>query len=418
MPFRVLALGAVMVASVGIGATAVPQDKSGSRLALLDRWIAAVGAHEPGIRDRPLEEFAALARADRQALVQIASKFTGFLQHPTEADQRDIPKETELERVRTRLVATELLHHTTADDWLHRAAAFHADVMMLASELTQKADLASPRDNKPMRELLVANDGEYQSSSERNWSLAFGRTLVADVSSPETDPFVGAWYHVTSTFLLSNAWLGELRPHLEVGEKLRPADEFIAFDFGTLYEAYGGGRVQAVVQGAAFPTGVRPDVPRAAVLFTTARNYYSRLLSSGPAFIEARVRYGRLLVDAERYDDAMSQFETALRVATDPVTLYYAHLFALRAEQARGHVDAAAAHGRAAATLFPTAQSAQIALSELSLLAGDLPAAGTAIDVIRGMPTNFRRDDPWWQYFEGAGRSATEIRAAVWSTLR
>jgi len=394
------------------------QSKAQDRLQLLDRWIAAVAAHHLGERDHAVEEFAALPGVDREPFTLIAWKFMGLLHDPLDKDHRPLPKESEDERVRTRLLAATLLKTTTRDGWLHRAAALHADVMMLAADLTQEADRLAPGTGRGGPQLFEARDGEFQATADRNWSLAFGRRIVADVTSPSTDDFVGAWYHATSAFMLAHGWFGELRPHLQAGERVRPSDEWILFDQGTLFEAYGSGAVQAVVQGAKLPAGTRPDVPMPTELRDTAMGYFRRLLSSGPTFVEARVRYGRLLIEMFQYDAAVQQFDTAITTATDPVTLYYAHLFALRAEAGRGRVAAAAEHGRAAAELFPTAQSADIALSIVALQRGDLTSAAAPIDVIRAMRIDGFRDDPWWEYFQGAGRASQTIVGVAWSLLK
>lgn len=416
MNVRIVVLAAAMLSGAGI--EAVPPQTPAPRLALFDRWVAAVDAHRPGERDAAVEEFAALPGVDREPLMQIAWKFAGFLHDPIGADRREMSNENGTEIGRLRLLAKAALTRTTDANWLHRAAAFHADVMMLAADLTEQADRNAPGHGRSAPGLLNANDGEFHSTGDRNWSLAFGRRLIADVPSPATDDFAGRWYHATSAFLMARRWFGELKPHLAAGERLRPSDPWIHFDQGTLFEALTGSAVQAVLLSTRLPSGVTPDVPRVDVANAEAMKYYRRVLSAGPTFIEARVRYGRLLVESARYDDAMVQFDVAVSTATDPETLFFAHLFALRAEQGRGHVEAAAEHGRAAARLFPTAQSAQIALSQLALSAGDLTAAIAPVETIRAMRTDGLRDDPWWRYFDGAGRSASAIASAAWAALR
>ncbi len=413
-------LGGVLVLLVVAGGSAPmrAQAKPPNRLERLERWIAAVGAHRPGVRDEAVEEFAALPGADREPFTQIAWRFAGFLHDPVRVGRRTIPRESGNERVRMQELAAALLKTTTDTAWLHRAAVFHADVMMLAADLTQQADLEAPERGRPTPGLVNASDGEVHSTGDRNWSLAFGRRLIADVAAPERDDFAGAWFHATSVFLLENRWLGELRPHLVEGEQLRPTDQWILFDQGTLFEAFGGNAVQAVVQGAKLPAGIHPDVPGAAAANEQAAGYFRRIVSAGPSFIEARVRYGRLLIESGRYDDAMLQFDAALSTANDRETLYFAHLFALRAEQGRGHIDAAFEHGRAAAQLFPTAQSAAIALSQLALRTGDLAAAIAPVETIRAMRTDGLRDDPWWRYYLGAGRASQAIIDAAWSTVK
>jgi len=413
MILRTLVLSVWLAATAGLGAAQQP--RAATRSAQLERWVELVDAHRPGERDAAVVEIASLAPADRRQLVDIATRFAVSL-HKALNGQPMI-RESDSEVARASLLAAGVAKHTTVNAWLHRAAVLQGDAFILAGELTDAATAKEPLRAGGQPGLLWANDGDVQSTSERNWSLDFGRKLLDQVEpSPRDDEFVGAWYHATAAFLLSRSWLGELRPHLERAEAVRPDDPRIVFDTAVLYEAFSMSRVQTIV--LTMPAGSRADVPPVKASEARALAGYRRVLELVPQFVEARVRYGRMLLQSGRVDDAVVALTRAIADTKDPYLLYHAHLFAARAEAKRGRDAEAVAHCRDAARLFPGAQSAQIALSLAELGAGNVPAAMAPVDAIRGMRTDGLRDDPWWSYQTGAGRDADAILESLWRAVK
>ena len=141
-----------------------------------------------------------------------------------------------------------------------------------------------------------------------------------------------------------------------------------------------------------------------------AEQLFRRALKSDPALHEARVRLARVLIERKRYQDALTELRAALEGAASPAVRFYAHLFAGRAEQALGRLDAAAQNVAEAVKLFPTAQSALLAQSQVALMRAD---ANGAIQPITQLPPDppddFRRGDPWWSYRLAAGREWAEV---------
>jgi hypothetical protein len=105
---------------------------------------------------------------------------------------------------------------------------------------------------------------------------------------------------------------------------------------------------------------------------------------------------------------------TALTADPPPFVAFYAHLFAGRAAQNLGQLDAARDHYAAARALFPGAQSARLGRSEVNVLRADVPAALAALR--RTGPEE--APDPWWQYHLGAGRDADALLTALRSVSR
>jgi tetratricopeptide (TPR) repeat protein len=83
-----------------------------------------------------------------------------------------------------------------------------------------------------------------------------------------------------------------------------------------------------------------------------------------------------------------------VEAVADPVNGYYAALFLGREEEALGRLDAAQAAYERAASLYPGAQSAHLALSQLAWRRPDRTAALHAVrDALSSTA-----EDPWWTY--------------------
>ena len=124
-----------------------------------------------------------------------------------------------------------------------------------------------------------------------------------------------------------------------------------------------------------------------------------------PRFVEARVRLARLLDLRKRHEEAAAELKIALAGNPPGIVAFHAHLFAGRAAQARGEA-AGASHYEDAIALFPDAQSARLASSQLALLGADVPATLAPIQRLGARSAVFTAD-PWWQYHLGAAATRT-----------
>src|SRR5262249_52864662 len=125
----------------------------------------------------------------------------------------------------------------------------------------------------------------------------------------------------------------------------------------------------------------------------------------------------RLLDVRERHADAAAALKIALDAHPQGVVDFYAHLFAGRVAHSLGQADEAAAHYKNALALFPDAQSALIASSQLALLNAHLPDALAPLDRLSEKPAEDGAD-PWWRYDLGPGRDAETLWQAVWPNLQ
>jgi tetratricopeptide (TPR) repeat protein len=152
------------------------------------------------------------------------------------------------------------------------------------------------------------------------------------------------------------------------------------------------------------------DIPFKDEANAEAERLFRRALKSDPALHEARVRLARVLVERKRYPEALAEARTALAGTASPAVRFYGYLFAGRAQQALGRLDAAALDFAEAVKLFPTAQSALLAQSQVALMRADANGALQPIALLPSEPpADFRQGDPWWSYRLASGREWQEV---------
>jgi tetratricopeptide (TPR) repeat protein len=142
-----------------------------------------------------------------------------------------------------------------------------------------------------------------------------------------------------------------------------------------------------------------------------ALNEFSRVRDVTSLAAEGAVRRGLLLFRLDRPDDALAALDEAEAAAGDVTVRYWTWLFRGRVlERFDRHVEAAAAYERAAATI-PGAQTPAVALASL-WQRHDRPADALTW-ARRAMATPPGVADPWWFYWHGDLRFASDRLAAV-----
>jgi hypothetical protein len=95
---------------------------------------------------------------------------------------------------------------------------------------------------------------------------------------------------------------------------------------------------------------------------------------------------------------------------TDAQLLYDGELFLGAAEEALGNYAASRVAFERASTLYPTAQSPLLALSELARRRGDRAGALGALRQVFALPAiESDRIDPWWKYQVAQARNADQL---------
>ncbi len=376
---------------------------------LVSKWQDAVASHAAGRADESVRWVESLS-IDQWRLLNIGLKryFSGL------ADQKVV-----------------------SNTLIEQAAVLHMDAAMFGSVVS--APLVGAGWPGAATPLVKTLDGESLGSTDANWQWIIARRLIDLMyPSPLNEPFVPAWYHAAAAYLFERGNSGELGSHLEHGAALLPNDARILFDRACLSELLSRPRSQLVMDdlrsqanakrpaGALFIPGQPPTAGRSGLMtegeaIADADRLFRRTLAADAGFIEARVRLARLLEIRGKYTEAAMELTTALgnpAIAQDSALSYYAHLFAARADQSLGRREAAAAHLRDALTLFPNAQSAVVAQSQLALMNADAEGALAQMRRLHELPSEpHPSSDPWWIYDAGPGRRTdvllAEMRAQI-----
>jgi hypothetical protein len=421
-------------------------------VAAIQAWVNAVESHEPGRPDSPVVALASLSYTQREELNLGMALFLETLlskKISSEGGSADAQRIMALART-----AGE------ARSFLKRAAVLHSDVAAYGDR-RPAADRLPPSGQEvripggmgftairpgeavsPLLRsdrLIVGQDGQATGETLASWNWPFARSLLELVvrrdANKAIDPFVGAWYHATMAYMFASGRYGDATPHLRDAERLLANDARLLFDRGCYAELLGLPMHQEMLSAADVvaqrsragaqdrgpqwrPNGSSPslNIPLAETTNAEAERLYRRALAADPSLLEARVRLARLLEIRKRYSDSGSELKTVL--ASDPTGAvgFYAYLFAGRAAQANGQAGEAMAHYKEARSLFPDAQSALLALSQLSLLQSDVPEALVPLEHLGGRSEVFTAD-PWWQYHLCSGRDAEELLRELWATV-
>jgi tetratricopeptide (TPR) repeat protein len=232
---------------------------------------------------------------------------------------------------------------------------------------------------------------------------------------------VRAWYRASSAVLLHEVHLHV--EHFNEALRLFPDDAMLAMFSGSLHEALASSQVQEFVRSATPPVRITLTVGSTRTELGRAETLFKRSLSIDPRNAEARVRLGRVLSLQERHLDALNELRrvnaSAPADAPAPAMLqYYGSLFTGDAAEALGRIDEARAAYERAATLYPMAHAPRFAVSQLAAREGDTIAASDTLEVVLARsPDPAADDDPFWTYYEAAGRDADALLDEAYRAL-
>jgi hypothetical protein len=425
MTFRRIVPVALAVAAVAsAGGAQNPPPITEETVRAIDAWAQAVRAHTPGQEDAALKHVAALTYDDRVQLdAGMALFLDGLLGNRYNTGGSPAAKTlVEHGRASGAPDATGFLKRAAV---LHAQAAPHpappdarARMPAGSGRVRGMADMGKRQRVSPLlatSPLPVTRDGELISRVQSTWHLPFARYLLDLVGTNEApDPFVAAWYHATNAELFYRAAYGDMTSHLDHAARILPNHPLLLFDRGCYAEVLGLPVLQVLVPppAAALVVGAPTGIPPASSTNAAAERLYRRALAVDPSLVEARVRLARLLIVRERYQEAEAVIAVAAADPPPGILGFYTHLFGGRVRQSLGRLDEAAAHYRAARQLFPSAQSALVAASQLALVRADVASALEPIAQLGGDSSDTA--DPWWQYDYCAGRDAEPLLQALW----
>lgn len=452
-----LALG-LCVPMTGAGG---PKPITGATAAAVQSWVGSVKSHTPGRADSSVVTVATFSYETREDLNAGMELFLRVLLRKGFDTKKYDTRSNQA--VRTIVAIGHEAADPDGDSFLKKAAILHSDAAAYGDrhpgsptdvptkapphrqELRIGAGMGMPiqvRRDEPVPPLLTKNrlildqDGQVVGEVVASWNWPFARSLLdlvgTDRGGPSRDPFVAAWYHATAAYMLASGMYGDLTPHLQRAADVFPDDASILFDRACYAELLGLPMHQALLSereiidrkraDTGAPTWTRSNsppslrIPLAEKTNDEAERLFRRSLGIDPELVEARVRLARLLDLRERHQEAFAELKTALAENPTRVVAFYAHLFAGRLSQTMGLVDEASRHYQAALALFPDAQSAFLASSQLALRRSDVPGTLAPIERLSARSAVFTAD-PWWQYHLCAGRDADELLKALWANV-
>jgi tetratricopeptide (TPR) repeat protein len=263
------------------------------------------------------------------------------------------------------------------------------------------------------------NDVKRLAISGFHWQIARWLLTFASQRPAATDS-LRLWYSATTAFMADDQNFPELTPHLSEATRLLPDDALLTFFHGWLHETLASPPVQNHREAAAAGRPMPSRTSRAhecdlrrcdrSEELALAERLMTQALERDPQLVQARVRLGHVLAERGRHVQAVDQLHRALDGSLDRVTTFEALLFLGGSQEALGRIELAADAYRRALALFPFAQSARVALSHLHSGQG---AHSDAAAALRAMPPRdgsaaSDRDDPWWTYHLGPGRTSDD----------
>jgi tetratricopeptide (TPR) repeat protein len=259
-------------------------------------------------------------------------------------------------------------------------------------------------------------DGQQLGVDSRANQWRFSRRLLDLVTPhPSRDSDVRDWYRASCAALLARLHLhGD---HFDKALRLFPNDPLVLLFAGSFHEALSSASVQGFVRSTVRARGVDFGVGSTRTELDRAEPLYRRALKIDPDAAETLVRLGRVLSLQERHAEALGELRR-VDASASPMLQYYRALFAGEAAEALGRLDEARAAYEHAAELYPRAQAPPLALSQLSMRAGDSTRAANAIKNLLAAPSEPElEDDPFWSYYNAAGRDANILLAQAYQAL-
>jgi tetratricopeptide (TPR) repeat protein len=372
-------------------ATALAGDQSAREVInIVKDWVRAVREHQPGVIDQPLlqisQESAQSLDLVRQHLYEIVQVY---------ADRPESVK-VDVDKPEAR------------NDIIRRGAVLHMDIALLLPRQAAKFTLddlpahMDPYSGRMVRnqeeKLVFSTDGEYIALRADTAHWWFASALLNQLlPHPSRDPFVPAWYRAVAAYFEGNNLFGSARYHLRRGLSTLPRDPVLLFYSGTMHEAAASASIQNVQTTRPAMSRELKMQPPETEWRAAERDFRTSVEEHGP--IEARVRLGRVLGLLGKHAEAASILRTVQPELREPRLQYLCALFLGSEEAALRRVDAAREAFERAASLYPTAQSPLLGLSEMHRRANRQAAALEALRRLERLPRDPKaRDDPWTTY--------------------
>jgi tetratricopeptide (TPR) repeat protein len=364
---------------------------------LINQWSNASAAHMPGKPDVPAVTIGSWPANDLEPVLKHIHKLAS---QPAASLKRNLSRG----QVRRMLGLTE--QEAQAGDLsrlLKQGALLHTDIALL--ELATGA----PADSKELLGLFA--DGRLISGSQ-NSHWKFARELVDLVPFPAQDPLVLQWYVATTAYMQSRRDRGHSGRNLKPALEIFPDDAHLNFYAGVLHEIY----ASPASQNRTLPPGWEISYGSEEKELKSARKFLQKAVEADPSFMEAHLRYGRVLGLLGDHKQAAAELQLATASISDPQLIYYASLYLGCELEALGQSHEAREQYERAARLYPTAQSPLLALSHLAHRSNDVNGAVSLLQRVFAFTVkDIWKDDPLWNYDVAHVRNASELIAKMYT---
>lgn len=392
------------------------QDAHPAVIELLTEWVAAVQAHTPGKMDDAAVSIAAWNRSE----LLLAQPFVRAIVDPMGARWRSRPLRrrnvSQTAALAIAGIAPLATSEAAVNDFIKRAALLHTDAVLLADLFPQIVPPPKSRARSEVflgrpDELVIARgpDGRFANFELGNLHWDYARDLLDAVTpTPATDATVALWYRAVMATFASSYSFGEALPHVSRARQVVGSDPGVLFGDAAIQETLASPRIQDYVRVTTLPNEQK-------FLFVTSgrehlelsESLFRRALQGDPTLVEARIRLARVVSQRGKHEEALAVLKE-VSLHSDAVLAYYTHLVRGDAERALKRSGAAQASYAQALALFPTAQSARLALAHLARVRADRDGAISLLQPTLAAPTP-RDDDPWWEYHRGDGRNVETL---------
>jgi len=395
----------------GAASEPVPVDTAAT-LKYFRHWLELAREHTPGQLDEAVREVRSYSLNRLEGLRGDLETLTTLLRNPYEGRMRRQKDYTDAEKQLFQELAFAELGTHTDNRLLRRIALLHTDAAVLPGAVAYVMDPWATASQG----VTVSQDGVRIGLARLSPHLPIARAALASVfPSPADDEWVRAWYRATTAYLFHSAQIVALPDHLADRRKALPDDAGTTFAEACLYEVYASDQIQSAAQ-AERARGGKTNVPSQRDALLRARVLFGQVGADAPDYAEARVRLARTSL---RLDDARAAAGEATgwlagpTSTRDPGLRYYAYLVLGAARWALGDATAAAAAYEEALKLFPSAQSAIVALLVVKPVRS-IENGSPLLAVLQAPATD--RTDPWQLYSIGPGRHVDTLMPAVWKS--
>lgn len=248
----------------------------------------------------------------------------------------------------------------------------------------------------------------------RQHHLAIAHTLLEALSraAPDHQELHAVWHRLLIVWLASRDRYRDAEwVHQVLGADV--ADDAVALTaVGAVYETAASPWLERFEWSRAYTSHRKAERRQ---LLRRAESLYRRVLVTAPAFLEARLRHGRVLAELGRSDEARAELERAEDEARDARDKYLAALFLGGLHGAAGRDEEALSAYARAREAWPGSQPALVgrafvlgrtgrqeeARRELGALGdGSVGERGGGDEGVQS-PDASADDDPWWGYVLG-----------------